>query len=389
MASIPIGMRKALIMAQFGLMLVAYHLCQVILTPLRAARRGAILYHRIEDQLAGVLASVIAWWCTDVMGLAVCMTYTGTYNAEAGGDRLIVLSNHVCYADWLAAIILCDAIRRPHAGRVRWVAKSDAMKIPLIGWVMRNRDCIGLARKFAEDAGRIVTAIAKYVDEQIKFWLIMYPEGRFVDASDATVVMDNTKLFCQEHAVDVPTHVLMPRHKGLSTIIAEFKRAGVERVPVADVTMAYRGQAEGASDAFNTALPLRDAKRRLPSPIDLLAGTGPREVHFNIEHMEMRDGDDVKTLLYKTWKQKDARLQAFERDGCFNAPLKVVPEPHDRQAPAIFLLFAVINAMYVKWQLTALINFLAIPMTVVAAVPIGILWYHWRLRMTRARLTAT
>lgn len=106
----------------------------------------------------------IAWWSRGVLrAMGVAWQTSG---APRPGATLLV-ANHV---SWLDIVALHAAV--PHA---RFVAKADALRWPLLGWLIRGAGTLFIERERMRDAVRVVHAMADAL--RAGQTVAVFPEG--------------------------------------------------------------------------------------------------------------------------------------------------------------------------------------------------------------------
>lgn len=376
-------MRKLLnviIVGQFVMITIWYHLGQLCLLPLKSLPllsllplvpqgSGNRIYSRVEDHLSYRFTSLVTWWCECVMGLRVSITKNVGREIR---DQTIVLANHVAYADWFAMFFLGFYAGRKN-GQLRWIVKEDVLRLPILGWCMRCRDFIGIKRNFKDDFSALKHGILRYLKHKLNFWLVIYPEGTFVDGTgNHDKIVREAQEFCDREHIPQMTHVLVPRYKGFDTIskTLEEQKADVTDRPVLNVTIAFRGKGSNSNEndpSFDSTLPLIRKDRHLPNPIHLLTGTGPKELHIHCE-VAKRDGRETKKWLYDIWQSKDKLLREFEVTGKFpDCGVDVVDKNnYSIWQPCVFFLFGLFNG----WLVISLLSWLFSLLIVIFTHPV-------------------
>jgi 1-acyl-sn-glycerol-3-phosphate acyltransferase len=106
----------------------------------------------------------IRWWSRGVFhAMGIELHISGTPHPGAA----LVVANHVSWLD-IAAIHAAA----PH---VRFVSKSDVLRWPLLGWLIRNAGTLFIERERKRDAVRVVHAVAQAL--QAGSTVGVFPEG--------------------------------------------------------------------------------------------------------------------------------------------------------------------------------------------------------------------
>ena len=106
----------------------------------------------------------IRWWSA---GLVRAMGLTLQVSGTPRPGATLLVANHVSWLD-IAAIHAAA----PHA---RFVSKSDVLRWPLLGWLIRNAGTLFIERERKRDAVRVVHAMAESL--QAGQTVAVFPEG--------------------------------------------------------------------------------------------------------------------------------------------------------------------------------------------------------------------
>ena len=106
----------------------------------------------------------IRWWSAGLLQ-AIGMTLKVSGSARLGATLLV--ANHISWID-IAAIHAAA----PHA---RFVSKSDVLRWPLLGWMIRNAGTLFIERERKRDAVRVVHAMAQALRDGDS--VAVFPEG--------------------------------------------------------------------------------------------------------------------------------------------------------------------------------------------------------------------
>ena len=106
----------------------------------------------------------IRWWSAGLLQ-AIGMTLKVSGSARPGATLLV--ANHISWID-IAAIHAAA----PHA---RFVSKSDVLRWPLLGWMIRNAGTLFIERERKRDAVRVVHAMAQALRDGDS--VAVFPEG--------------------------------------------------------------------------------------------------------------------------------------------------------------------------------------------------------------------
>ena len=254
----------------------------------------------------------------------------------------IFISNHQIYTDWLFLWFLIYTSRLSDCVHI---VLKDLLKIPVLGYGMKNYNFLFLSRKWETDKiiltnqlleidanargvgpANGVKQIASTSNSEIKTWpkinrpdkiwpyqLILFPEGTV--PSDRTTKKSRAYIDSQGH--QPLKHVLLPRYRGLYLSLKKL-RGTVEAIY--DITTAYADLAEDeyGEDVFSL-------KRFY------FKGYGPSQINYYIKQYKIdeiplgdeEDIDDVKpedlkrfeTWLINVWYEKEQLMSNFYKYG--------------------------------------------------------------------------
>lgn len=231
------------------LMTMLQVVCQVVLLLLKLPMFPTDWYARAGNFAFYIFTSLAIWWCERVMNVKVVITaedvkvLRDAVGSDVSGKLQLIVANHIAYADWFAMFFLSFHLGG-YNGLLRWIVKEGALKIPIAGWLMRLRNFIGLKRSFKDDFKPLQKGIEFYLKNSIDTWLTIYPEGTFVDGTaGCEEKIEQAKKFCNDKGIDEYKYSLVPRWRGLSTIIDTLQSNAVTgQVKVLDLTMAFVGR---------------------------------------------------------------------------------------------------------------------------------------------------
>nr|XP_031862784.1 uncharacterized protein CI109_001796 [Kwoniella shandongensis]KAA5529856.1 hypothetical protein CI109_001796 [Kwoniella shandongensis] len=170
-------------------------------------------------------------------------------------DRLVVMSNHQAYLDWMYVwIIACYA---GHSSGLIILLKASLKRIPVVGWGMQFFNFIFLKRSWAADRNNLTLALTQLgqkaqSDEEADgssentsllspkkrspLWLVIFPEGTITSDDERAKSVKYAK---REETDDFVT-LLHPRSTGLLFCL----RTLLPQVPdlqLLDLTIGYPG----------------------------------------------------------------------------------------------------------------------------------------------------
>ncbi|KAK6203404.1 acyltransferase-domain-containing protein [Scheffersomyces amazonensis] len=254
----------------------------------------------------------------------------------------VFISNHQIYTDWMFLWFLNYTSK---LGQYVFIVLKDQLsKLPVLGYGMKNYNFLFLSRKWEQDKVVIAKQL-KMIDADAQgvgpsngvknkndrpinntvfpYQLILYPEG--------TVPSDRTTKksleYTQFKKLPPLKHVLLPRTRGLFLVLRNLK----DTVEVLyDITTGY---SDLRTDEYG------EDKFTLKN--HYIWGQGPPKINYHIKSYRISeiplgdlsvDIDDVKEVelqafedwLLKVWYEKDARMEAFFRNGSFTDPINPI-----------------------------------------------------------------
>ncbi|KAI9285312.1 acyltransferase-domain-containing protein [Umbelopsis sp. AD052] len=226
----------------------------------------------------------------------------GTIDTLAFPPRLVFISNHQIYADWV--YVWCLAHLANAHGSMKIILKDSLRKVPLAGWGMLIFDFIFMKRRLNEDQANMVNNLErakKNVDTPM--WLLIYPEGTVVSKKTRKISND----FAEKFGYNNPRHLLLPRSTGLRICT---NTLGNSVKYIYDCTIGYSGLKSGD----------------IPEDVYTLRGIFflkryPKEIHVHLRRFLISDipteEEAYATWLRDRWAEKDELLEEFYRVGAF------------------------------------------------------------------------
>lgn len=234
---------------------------------------------------------------------------SGTYGRVETGfnERMILMSNHQIYADWI--FIWWAAYTSRMHGAIYIVLKDSLKWIPVIGTGMQLFGFIFMARNWERDRPAIEHRLKQLqADKDWPMWLLLYPEG--TNLSPTTIEKART----YSKKVDGPflERTLLPRSTGIRYCVKNLKKT-VEYIY--DCTIAY----EPIDSIF--------AAKKYTLRSMFFEGRPPKRVHMHWRRFAIRDiPEEEKAFeqwLYERWVEKDKMLVDFYKQGKFEATKRV------------------------------------------------------------------
>lgn len=209
--------------------------------------------------------------------------------------KAVIISNHQIYADWVFVWFI--AYLNDCADQIFIVMKKSLLKIPLIGWGMKNYNFVFLSRNWAKDRNYMYDQFKKIEHLGTKCWLLIFPEG--TNMSNNTIARSNAyadKIHCKK-----PQCVLLPRARGLYLAC---KTLGTSMNAMYNLTVGYGGHPADvmAQDIYT----LKSI---------YLFGKGPKTVSIRIDSVDM--GNEVKKMGLQAPEVTLSKEQEEEEIGIF------------------------------------------------------------------------
>ncbi len=157
-------------------------------------------------------------------------------------ERLVMISNHQLYSDWLYLWWIAYA-NRMH-GHVYIILKESLKYIPILGQGMMFFGFVFMARNWARDKPRLQHRLQKLKGQHKgplsgsgaldPMWLMIFPEGTNLSANGRKA----SRKWADKQGLQDFEHLLIPRSTGLQYCLQELKGT-VDWVY--DCTVAYEG----------------------------------------------------------------------------------------------------------------------------------------------------
>ncbi len=232
-------------------------------------------------------------------------------------EAVIVICNHVSYADWVIFAMLAARCRR--LGVIKIAAKSLVKLIPGFGWAAWLGRFPVLNKSWDSDEKTLTDCCNYYQfmnDCGLPFWVCIFPEGTFVDDPMDKIIKETEK-FCGSKLA-VPTHTLLPRIKGVTHLMDKLKMP----VKVVDLTIWY-------GYPYETALPLT-VKRKIPTITSYIC----ESVNVCVAAREITP---INNWLYKVFEEKNITLSNIEEVDVFESKAPTLTQNIDVCVWAIIL----------------------------------------------------
>lgn len=224
-------------------------------------------------------------------------------------ERLILISNHQLYSDWIYIWCLAYFCRRH--GDLKIILKKSLAKIPIWGWGMWHFDFIFLERNWLKDAKNFLAHMNKFKASMEPLWLLIFPEGTTLSA----VTREKSHTFAESKGIAIYKHTLLPRSLGLFKCV---EALGDSVEYIYDLTVGIPGIPAGATPQYTYTIASL-----------YVMGLNPGQIHIHIRRFKIadlpKDEDEFATWLYARWQEKDELLDHFYKKGCFPADIDSPP----------------------------------------------------------------
>ncbi|KAI7859522.1 acyltransferase-domain-containing protein [Circinella umbellata] len=211
--------------------------------------------------------------------------------------RLIVISNHQIYADWLY-IWLVAFVANAH-GSMKIILKHSLKYLPVFVF-----NFIFLKRKLALDKETIVNNLERSKRYKIPTWLMLFPEGTVISES----TRERSASFAKKNDMSDNRFTLLPRSTGLKLIL---ETLGDDPEWMYDFTIGYEGVK--ATDIPENVYTIRSI---------FSLGIFPKQIHvyirrYRIPDIPFQDDKVFSQWLFDRWVEKDKMLAHFYENGQF------------------------------------------------------------------------
>jgi len=294
---------------------------QLIGSPLYYVNRDYYYaYMALTKQSFGILITTITqWFSPTVIRVSWDQSVRGQLHKTPDGrletsfpERMILLSNHQIYTDWL--YLWWAAYTGRMHGHIFIMLKESLKYVPIISPGILFYGFIFMARKWTSDQGRIAYRLQKLKSRHggplsgsaglDPMWLLIFPEGTNLSSNTRKASVK----WAEKQQIPDLKHQLLPRSTGLQFCLEQL---GDSIEWVYDCTLAYEGVPKGeyAPDYFT----LRSI---------YFQGRPPKSVNmhwrrFAVSSIPVKDADGFSEWLLARWKEKDELLETFYNTGRF------------------------------------------------------------------------
>ncbi|MBI5533912.1 MAG: acyltransferase [Deltaproteobacteria bacterium] len=233
------------------------------------------------------------WWgmCVDAGELLYDVKLLVTGDDVPMRENAIVVANHQQMTD--ITCMMAYAKTKDRLGDLKFFVKDPVKYVPGVGWGMWFLDCPFLKRDWAKDRASIEQTFSAFLRENIPMWLVSFPEGTRLTEEK----LAKSRQYAESQGLAALQHVLLPRTKGF---VASVQGLRTHVKAVYDLTLGY--------------------ERGLPSLWQYIKGYA-RRFHLHVRRYaidSLPEGEaELATWLIDRYREKDALLEAFYRDGKF------------------------------------------------------------------------
>lgn len=237
--------------------------------------------------------------------------------------RSVLISNHQIYCDWIYLWWLAYTAEC-HPG-ICIMLKDTLGKIPLFGWIMHCFEFMFITRSWENDEKVMKKRTAEMnKNRNDPLWLLMFPEGTVYNRE----THDRTLKYADKANIPknlIPEHMLLPRYKGLQTILTGLHSS----VKVLyDITMVYAPVSPTGEPAETYYSLVKTFFKSEGAP---LVQMHIRE--FAVKDIPYQDDQAFEKWMIKTFKEKDdiyakLRNNELEHELRAEAPMKIKSKWH-------------------------------------------------------------
>ncbi len=244
-------LRMLLFATWFNGCCVSIHMTQIIGAPLYLINKDYYYaWMALTKQSFGILAITITeWFSPTLVRVSGDASVRGQIRRTTDGrlqtdfpERLVMISNHQIYTDWLY-LWWISYTSRMH-GHIYIILKESLKYIPFIGPGMMFYGFVFMGRKWAEDKPRLQHRLQKLKETHggpmtghgslDPMWLLIYPEGTNLSAN----TRKGSKKWAEKQGIPDLKRQLLPRSTGLLFCLQQLN-GSVDWVY--DCTVAYEG----------------------------------------------------------------------------------------------------------------------------------------------------
>ncbi|KAK3840864.1 MAG: acyltransferase-domain-containing protein [Linnemannia gamsii] len=229
---------------------------------------------------------------------------TGDESIRGIVKRMIFISNHQIYSDWM--YLWCFSYFAEKHRALKIILRGDLTWIPVFGWFF---DFILLKRNDWAHDKRAIEDNLDRVDAKDPLWLVVFPEGTVVSRG----TRKRSTTFAEKAGLADHKHVLLPRTSGLFVCINKL-RGTVDYLY--DATVGYSGIAYGE-------IP----QELYPLPGLYLNQAQPKDINMHLRRFAIKEIPETEPefveWVRQRWHEKDELMEEFYTTGRFPSQLTV------------------------------------------------------------------
>lgn len=180
---------------------------------------------RTKQQFGMLCVTIIQWFAPTTVVVSGDATTAARLKLGAYGrletgfeERIILISNHQIYADWL--FMWWSAYTSRMHGAFYIILKDSLKWIPILGTGMQMFGFIFMARNWGKDQPAIKHRLDQLrADKDWPMWLLIYPEG--TNLSPTTI--ERARAYAKKTDAPVLERTLLPRSTGLGFCLANLR----------------------------------------------------------------------------------------------------------------------------------------------------------------------
>lgn len=265
-----------------------------------------------------LVLSITQWWTTTTVHVSADESVQDQIKRLADGrlqcnfaSRMILISNHQLYNDWIYLWWTAYANRPFNHGHVYIVLKESIKYIPLVGLGLRLAGFVFMSRNMKTDTPRLTRRLGQLTRRRNggkgglePMWLMMFPEGTNLSKNGRA---KSVKWAERQGEKDLK-YTLIPRSTGTYFCL---KALNGTLEWVYDCTLAYDGVPEGQYGQDIFTLRSTYFERHPQAPIHM------HWRRFRVSDIPLETLEDFHAWLIERWNEKELLLEEHARTGQF------------------------------------------------------------------------
>jgi len=307
----------------FNACCVSIHMTQFLGTPLYLINKDYYYaWMALTKQSFGlVIITITQWFAPTLVRVSGDASVRGQIRRAADGrletdfpERLILISNHQIYTDWLYLWWIAYTSRLH--GHIYIILKEGLKYVPFIGPGMMFFGFVFMKRKWASDKVGLQHRLGKLKGRHggpmagsgslDPMWLLLYPEGTNLSANTRKA----SKKWAEKNNMPDLNRQLLPRSTGLLFCLKELQGT-VDWIY--DCTVAYEGTPKSGYAAELFTLRSTYFQGRPPKSVNLYWR------RFAVADVPIDDPEAFQKWVEARWQEKEQLLEHYFRTGLFPA----------------------------------------------------------------------